>query len=66
MTMRVPELYKAFPGACCFMHPQDARQSGSGEEDIDFYGQPDGRAKILALPYEPPAEPPDDEYGVWL
>lgn len=25
MTQRVPELYKAFPDAVCFMHPQDAR-----------------------------------------
>jgi hypothetical protein len=25
MTMRVPELYKAFPGARVFMHPEDAR-----------------------------------------
>ncbi len=25
MTMRVPELYKAFPGARCFMNPEDAR-----------------------------------------
>jgi nitrate reductase NapA len=28
MTMRVPELYKAFPGARCFMHPEDARKRG--------------------------------------
>ena len=28
MTMRVPELYKAFPGARCFMHPDDARARG--------------------------------------
>jgi nitrate reductase NapA len=26
MTMRVPELYSAFPGAVCFMHPDDARE----------------------------------------
>jgi nitrate reductase NapA len=25
MTRRVPELYKAFPDAVCFMHPEDAR-----------------------------------------
>ncbi len=25
MTQRVPELYRAFPDAVCFMHPQDAR-----------------------------------------
>ena len=28
MTMRVPELYKAFPGALCFMHPDDAAARG--------------------------------------
>ena len=28
MTMRVPELYKAFPGAVCFMHPDDAAARG--------------------------------------
>ncbi len=26
MTQRVPELYRAFPDAVCFMHPQDAEQ----------------------------------------
>jgi nitrate reductase NapA len=34
--------------------------------DFDFYGKPDGRAVIFALPYEPPAESPDDEYDLWL
>lgn len=28
MTQRVPELYKAFPDAVCFMHPEDARSAG--------------------------------------
>ncbi|MDP6604142.1 MAG: nitrate reductase catalytic subunit NapA [Rhodospirillales bacterium] len=28
MTQRVPELYKAFPDAVAFMHPDDARDSG--------------------------------------
>ena len=28
MTMRVPELFKAFPGARCFMHAEDARKRG--------------------------------------
>jgi len=34
MTQRVPELYKAFPDAVCFMHPDDARELGvkRGEE----------------------------------
>lgn len=31
-----------------------------------FYGNPDGRANIFALPYEAPAEAPDDEYPLWL
>jgi nitrate reductase NapA len=28
MTQRVPELYKAFPDAVCFMHPEDAKKRG--------------------------------------
>ncbi|SMH30553.1 periplasmic nitrate reductase subunit alpha [Mesorhizobium australicum] len=35
-------------------------------EGVRFYGRPDGKAVILAVPYEPPAESPDDEYDVWL
>ncbi|MGE0847034.1 MAG: molybdopterin dinucleotide binding domain-containing protein, partial [Flavobacteriaceae bacterium] len=35
-------------------------------EGLRFYGRPDGKAVILAVPYEPPAEPPDEEYDVWL
>jgi nitrate reductase NapA len=35
-------------------------------QGIRFYGRPDGRAVILTAPYEPPAEPPDAEYDVWL
>jgi nitrate reductase NapA len=27
MTRRVPELYKAFPEAVCFMHPDDAQEA---------------------------------------
>jgi nitrate reductase NapA len=38
-------------------------KKGSG---WDFYGKPDGRAVIFALPYEPPAESPDEEYDLWL
>ena len=30
-----------------------------------FYGNPDKRA-IVAVPYEPPAEAPDQEYDLWL
>jgi len=36
------------------------------EEGLNFYGKPDGRAVIFALPYEPPAESPDGEYDLWL
>jgi nitrate reductase NapA len=35
-------------------------------EGVRFYGKPDGRAVILAVPYEPPAESPDDEFDLWL
>ena len=33
---------------------------------VAFYGNPDGRARILAVPYEPPAESPDADYDLWL
>ncbi len=33
---------------------------------FDFYGKPDGKAVVFALPYEPAAESPDDEYDLWL
>jgi len=33
---------------------------------VEFYGNKDGRANIFALPYEPPAEEPDEEYDFWL
>ena len=35
-------------------------------EGVKFYGQKDGRAVILGVPYEPPAESPDDEFNFWL
>ena len=33
---------------------------------FEFYGKPDGRAVIFALPYEPAAESPDEEFDLWL
>jgi nitrate reductase NapA len=36
------------------------------DKEIDFYGKPDGKAVIFALPYEPAAESPDDEFDLWL
>lgn len=35
-------------------------------EGVRFYGKPDGKAVIFALPYEPAAEAPDQEYDMWL
>ena len=35
-------------------------------EGVKFYGRPDGRAVILGVPYEAPAESPDDEFDLWL
>ncbi|MGF1684551.1 nitrate reductase catalytic subunit NapA [Photobacterium minamisatsumaniensis] len=35
-------------------------------EAFSFYGKPDKKAVIFALPYEPPAEAPDAEYDLWL
>ncbi|MGQ3048755.1 MAG: nitrate reductase catalytic subunit NapA [Niveispirillum sp.] len=35
-------------------------------EGMRFYGHKDGKARIFALPYEPPAESPDTEYPFWL
>lgn len=34
--------------------------------DFQFYGHPDGKAVIFALPYEPPAESPSQEFPFWL
>ena len=33
---------------------------------FEFYGHADGKARIFALPYEPAAEAPDDDYPFWL
>src|SRR4029077_3245890 len=38
-------------------------KAGTG---FQFYGNPDNRAYIFALPYEPAAESPDREYPFWL
>jgi nitrate reductase NapA len=35
-------------------------------EGVRFYGNPDGKAKIFALPYQPAAEQPDSDYDLWL
>ncbi|WP_434339193.1 nitrate reductase catalytic subunit NapA [Motilimonas cestriensis] len=33
---------------------------------VDFYGKPDGKAFIIATPFEPAAEAPDQEFDLWL
>jgi nitrate reductase NapA len=33
---------------------------------VEFYGKPDGKAWVFALPYEPAAEEPDADYDLWL
>jgi nitrate reductase NapA len=38
-------------------------KAGAGYQ---FYGFPDGKARIYALPYEPAAESPDKEFPFWL
>ncbi len=35
-------------------------------EGVKFYGKPDGKARAIFCPYEPPAESPDKEYDLWL
>ncbi len=35
-------------------------------EGVKFYGKPDGKAWIFALPYQPAAESPDKEFDLWL
>ena len=34
--------------------------------EVQFYGYPDGKAKIIFAPYEPAAEEPDADYDLWL
>lgn len=38
----------------------------AGEKTVYFYGNKNGKAKIFAAPYEPPPEPPTEEYPFWL
>ena len=38
-------------------------KAGTGYQ---FYGHPDGKALIFALPYEPPPELPDKDFPFWL
>jgi nitrate reductase NapA len=34
--------------------------------EVQFYGKKDNKAIMFALPYEPAAESPDEEYDLWL
>ena len=33
---------------------------------VEFYGHADGKARVFALPYEPPHEMPGKEFDLWL
>ncbi|MBY6187418.1 nitrate reductase catalytic subunit NapA [Marinobacter hydrocarbonoclasticus] len=35
-------------------------------DGFNFYGKPDGKAVVIANPYEPPVEQPDNEYDLWF
>jgi nitrate reductase NapA len=35
-------------------------------EGVKFYGKPDGKAVVYALPYQPAAEAPDADFDLWL
>jgi nitrate reductase NapA len=35
-------------------------------ESVKFYGKPDGKALVIALPYAEAAESPDKEFDLWL
>jgi nitrate reductase NapA len=35
-------------------------------EGVRFYGKPDGKAIVIAVPYELPPEVPDRDYDLWL
>ncbi len=35
-------------------------------EEVNFYGNADGKANIITAPYEPPPEMPDKEFDMWL
>ncbi|MFQ8431486.1 nitrate reductase catalytic subunit NapA [Amaricoccus sp. W119] len=45
---------------------RDTDPYAAGDKAYKFYGHADGRAIIFALPYEPPAESPDEEFPFWL
>ncbi|RMH73122.1 MAG: periplasmic nitrate reductase subunit alpha [Gemmatimonadetes bacterium] len=69
------EVLKERPGVMWpFVNGKETKWRFNAETDpaakdgdpFKFYGKPDGKAWILARPYEPPAEEPDDEYPFWL
>ncbi|MEY4767392.1 MAG: hypothetical protein RL637_31 [Pseudomonadota bacterium] len=38
----------------------------AAQGEVYFYGKPDGKAVIFALPYQAPPEMPDQEFDLWL
>ncbi len=68
------EVLKLQPGAQWpFVNGKETKWRFHGKYDpacdsdtFDFYGKPDGKAWILARPYEAPPEIPDEDYPFWL
>ncbi len=46
MTMRVPELYRAVPEALCYMHPDDAKNSGFKRGDLVWVESRRGKVRV--------------------
>ncbi len=46
MTMRVPELYRSYPEALCYMHPDDAANIGLSRGEFCFVESRRGRVKV--------------------
>jgi nitrate reductase NapA len=46
--------------------PTEHKTVTASKGGVNFYGKPDGKAVIFALPYEAPAESPDKDFDLWL
>jgi nitrate reductase NapA len=46
MTRRVPELYRAFPDAVCWMHPKEAETRGLKRNDVVWVESRRGKIKV--------------------
>jgi len=57
MTQRVPELYRAFPDAVCFMHPEDAKKRGLRRGDEVRVVSRRGEIKTRVVKSKPVSKP---------